>query len=362
MNLVSHGVFSIDTMLSFMKFFITAFFILLHLSLSANLPSEYYAGTSNFFGYELEQSLYAIIKGHQTFPYTSSATDVWDILKESDRDPNNAENVILVYTGKSVNAAQEYNSNSGWSREHVWAKSHGDFGTDKGAGTDLHHLKPADISVNSARNNKDFDDGGMPYFDDGGTLSTLCFSDTYTWEPCDAVKGDIARMIFYMAVRYNGEDGEPQLSILDDVNTFALCDNDEHIGYMGRLSTLLEWHAQDPVDSFEYRRNEVIYSYQHNRNPFIDYPEFAHAIWDVVTPLNEKKAFAFPKVKVYHHEVQIFPQGTEIQRLLVYSSTGVLINSKHHVIDALDISVKPGIYLLVVENANQRTTQKIVVP
>ena len=247
-------------------------------------PNGYYITVQNLTGENLKAELHNIIKDHVEFPYTSSSTDTWDILKESDRDTTDNENVILFYTGWSVNAAQEYNNNTGWSREHVWAKSHGDFGTTIGAGTDVHHLRPADITVNSARNNKDFDDGGSLYVDGDG--ATECYSDADSWEPRDAVKGDVARMLFYMAVRYEGEGDEPDLELLDEVNTFDL--NESGKGYMGKLSTLLEWNKEDPVDSFEIHRNDVIYSYQKNRNPFIDHPEFVDLIWsDNTTGLND---------------------------------------------------------------------------
>jgi endonuclease I len=124
------------------------------------VPEGYYTRAENLKGTALKEALNEIIKGHVEYPYTSSSTDTWDILKETDRDTANPENVILIYSGWSVNAAQEYNNARGWSREHVWAKSHGDFGTSKGAGTDVHHLRPCDISVNSARGNDDFDNGG----------------------------------------------------------------------------------------------------------------------------------------------------------------------------------------------------------
>ena len=91
----------------------------------ASLFSQYYSGTEELYGDELKLVLHNKIKGHTRYTYTSTATDTWDILKESDRDPNNSDNVILVYTGFSFNAAQEYNSGNGWSREHTWAKSHG---------------------------------------------------------------------------------------------------------------------------------------------------------------------------------------------------------------------------------------------
>lgn len=172
-------------------------------------------------------------------------------------------------------------------------KTHGDFGTSKGAGTDVHHLRPADVSVNSARNNKDFDNGGDIFTD--GDDATEYKSDEDSWEPRDAVKGDIARMLFYMAVCYEGEGGEPDLELVDEVNTVDL--NETGKGFHGKLSTLLQWHIFDPVDSFEVNRNNVIYTYQKNRNPFIDYPKYVEKIW-TVTDL---------KPAQYQKEITIYP-------------------------------------------------------
>ena len=125
--------------------------------------------------------------------------------------------------------------------------------------------------MNSTRNNKDFDDGGTEYID--GDFPTGCLRDSDSWEPRDSEKGDVARMLFYMAVRYEGEDGEPDLELSDEVNTAPT-------PFHGRLSTLLEWHENDPVDDWERRRNDIIYiDFQNNRNPFIDHPEFVDLIW-----------------------------------------------------------------------------------
>ena len=232
----------------------------------AQIPAGYYDPAAGLTGDELKAALHNIIKNHTSYPYTDATTDVWDILKESDRDPNNSENVILIYTGWSVNAAQEYNNMNGWSREHVWAKSHGDFGENPPAGTDAHHLRPADISVNSARGEKDFDNGGIQHAE-----ATECYTDADSWEPRPAVKGDVARMMFYMATRYEGDvAGEPDLELVNYTGTSG--------PIFGKISTLLLWNEQDPVDEFERNRNEVVYSYQHNRNPFVDHPEYVNLI------------------------------------------------------------------------------------
>jgi endonuclease I len=264
------------------KFLFFISLMLLVRTLIAQIPVGYYNGTEGLEGSELKSALYNIIKGHTEFPYTisgTSSTDTWDILKLSDQDTVNPENIILIYSGASVNAAQEWNSGNGWSREHVWSKSHGfppDSGDDPapGAGTDAHHLRPEDPSVNSAKGNKDFDMGGTPV-----ASAPECNSTSNTWEPRDEVKGDVARMIFYMATRYLGENGEPNLQIVDYTPSIDPPGTGQQPFY-GKLSTLIIWNLQDPPNNFERHRNEVIFLFQDNRNPFIDFPEWANCIWN----------------------------------------------------------------------------------
>jgi endonuclease I len=128
--------------------------------------------------------------------------------------------------------------------------------------------------MNSTRGNKDFDEGGSKVNVNRGygPGSSFSYSDSDSFEPRAEVKGDVARILFYMATRYEGEKGEPDLELNDRVNNGSAA-------YHGRISVLIRWHHEDPVDDFERNRNEVIYSYQGNRNPFIDYPEFADMIW-----------------------------------------------------------------------------------
>ncbi|WP_407640481.1 endonuclease I family protein [Actinokineospora iranica] len=227
--------------------------------------STYYRTAIGKSGAELKTALNQIIRTNTKLTYDQ----VWNALKATDEDPNNPANVILLYTGRSQSKTGNGGDPDDWNREHVWAKSHGDFGTATGPGTDIHHLRPTDVSVNATRGNKDFDLGGSPVAEAPGN-----FTDADSWEPRDAVKGDVARMIFYMDVRYEGGDGYVDLELNDSVNNGAS-------PYHGRRSVLLRWNAQDPPDAFEKRRNQVIYdSYQRNRNPFIDHPEWAPAIWN----------------------------------------------------------------------------------
>jgi len=230
--------------------------------------NTYYAAAIGQSGAALKASLNQIIKGHTRFSYSQ----VWDGLGYADEDPANSNNVILLYTGRSepkTNRAGMSNSQDAWNREHVWAKSHGFPDSSQYAYTDLHHLRPADVSVNSSRGNKDFDVGGSEISEAPGN-----HTDADSFEPMDEVKGDVARMIFYMDVRYEGNDnsGTPDLSIANGTtNTGA--------ALLGDLCTLLSWHLQDPVSDWERRRNNRIFEWQKNRNPFIDNSGWASELY-----------------------------------------------------------------------------------
>ena len=258
------------------------FLIINTLNLFAQIPPGYYDGTEGLSGEELKAALYDIIKDHIAHSY-DALRDY--ILPDTDEDPDNSDNVILLYTGWSLPKDEFGGDPSDWNREHVWAKSHGDFGNDPPPGTDAHHIRPTDVSVNSARGNLDFDNGGTEYIDGDGP--TGCYHDEDSWEPRDAVKGDVARMIFYMEVRYEGENDEPDLEMVDYIPSSP---NGEP--YHGLKSTLLEWHLQDPVDDWEIQRNDKVYFYQENRNPFIDHPEFVDLIWNPVSVDENQTSFS----------------------------------------------------------------------
>ena len=271
--------------------------------------STYYHTAYNSSDDTLKARLHGLISNHVEFPYTSSSTDVWDILKDTDRDTMNPNNVILIYSNRSVDAAQEYNSGSGWNREHVWAKSRGDFGTSQGAGTDVHHLRPCDISVNSTRNNRNFDDcvNCVDVIDNGYNTGSKRSSSQWTFQPPANVKGDVARMIFYMAVRYEGGSGEPDLELTNTLQT-----NTSKVPLHAKLNTLLDWHRQDPVSNWERNRNLVIYNnYQQNRNPFIDYPELAEYLFgDSIGMIWKPMSFVSIEEEV-KARVKLYPNPTD---------------------------------------------------
>ncbi|MFF3687257.1 endonuclease I family protein [Streptomyces sp. NPDC002187] len=224
----------------------------------------YYKDALGKTGPELKRVLHTIVSDQTRLGYDQ----VWDALKDTDEDPANPSNVILFCSGRSQSKDSNGSGNDDWNREHVWAKSHGDFGTDAGPGTDIHHLRPTDVTVNSTRGNKDFDAGGEEVEEAPGNRT-----DGDSFEPRDADKGDVARMILYMAVRYDGGDGFADLEPNDNVDNGSA-------PHIGRLSVLKEWNEQDPPDDFEKKRNQTIFEkFQHNRNPFIDHPEWVQEIW-----------------------------------------------------------------------------------
>lgn len=231
---------------------------------AVTFDDAYYQDALGKTGEPLKAALHAIISEDST---TLTYSQVWDALKATDQAPDDPNSIVLLYSGESRDADANGGAVGDWNREHVWAKSHGGFGTSPGPGTDIHHLRPTDVQVNSARGNKDFDNGGTEVEGAPGN-----FTDDDSWEPRDEVKGDVARMVFYMAVRYEGGDGFPDLELNDQVDNGSA-------PYLGKLPVLLSWHEADPPDAYETQRNEIIYDYQNNRNPFIDHPEWAAEIW-----------------------------------------------------------------------------------
>ncbi len=229
---------------------------------------EYYRDAHGKTGTALRESLNGIIGNNSILTYDT----IWAVLQDSDECPTNSLEVLLAYMQKGRDKFNNGGSLGQWNREHVWPQSRGFPGGPAVSippSVDAHNLKPTDVDVNSQRGNKVFERGGNPV---PGTPET-CRTTATTFEPPDASKGDVARILFYMDVRYaGGKANEPNLELVDSVEASG--------AQMGKLSTLIEWHFQDPPDDFEQRRNDRIHSWQGNRNPFIDHPEWVLEIWE----------------------------------------------------------------------------------
>lgn len=228
----------------------------------------YYADAIGKTGTALASALNeAAARNHTRMSYSQ----VWDALSYTDEDPNNSNNVLLIYTGRSQDkdfSASGNNDQDAWNREHSWPKSYGFPSGGDWAYTDIHHLRPSDVSVNADRGNKDYGNGGSEISEAPGN-----YTDSDSFEPRDAVKGDLARMMFYMDVRYDGNDGTGvgDLTLVNHTGT----DWNE----LGRLCTLYSWHQQDPVSESEIERHARIVEQQGNRNPFVDYPAWVDDLW-----------------------------------------------------------------------------------
>jgi len=240
----------------------------------AQIPTYYSSIDFTQSGNTLKTALANLITTTHTtqIQYTATTTDVWDALQAGDKNPNNASQVLLIYGFNDVDAIYKNDRiddvtnicstscpTGAWNREHCYALSLGTpalVTSSPGPGTDAHHIRAADVTFNADRGNRLYADGEG----DAGTVGIY-------WYPGDEWKGDIARMMMYMYVRYNtrclatNAGSGPTTYNVDMPNIF------------------LEWNEEDPVSQFEKTRNNVLQGIQGNRNPFIDNPYIATMIW-----------------------------------------------------------------------------------
>lgn len=256
-------------------------------------PGAYYDTVDATSSASLRTTLHDAIDDHQRFPYTSAATDTWDILELADQDPANPGRIVDVYRNASY--AKQGGGNSFYNREHTWPNSYG-YPNDNAGNypyTDAHGLMLSNSGYNSARGNKPFGTcapGCTEYVTDatngsgGGSQSfpgNSNWANPQLWQVWRGRQGDIARALLYLDIRYEGGQhgvtghAEPDLVLTDEMSLVQTTGgNTTGRAYMGRLSVLIAWHEADPVDEHERLRNAVVFSFQGNRNPFIDHPHW----------------------------------------------------------------------------------------
>lgn len=284
-----------------LRTFIFRYFFFCTLCLSAQVP-DYYSRLDFRDSNKplIDQLSNLIIDTHLMFiPYTSPETDTWDILRISDLDSEISDEVLLMYgynddddesitdrTRYSYDTCHTWDCIGLWNREHVFARSLANprLNTiDKGAGTDLHNIRAVDAQKNTQKSNRFFADG----FGDSKIVNGSYFY------PGDEWKGDVARILMYMHLRYPGRC---------DARDVAVVDLNDPNNTMPNI--LLEWNAQDPVSDFEIRRNDIIYTFQGNRNPFVDNPYLATLIWS--GPEAEDKWGEFSS-KRFYEKLEAYP-------------------------------------------------------
>ena len=322
-------------------------------------PTGYYDSTDGLADTALRQALQDIIADPTTVRAQTYA-DVIDILLQADQNPENSNQVWLVYTeqGRAKLDIQTGSSNTGkWNREHTFPRSRGGFfdieedevadGIDiywttkadslRHGNSDAHALRAADAVENSTRNNQHYGE----YVGPTGTLGSF--------------RGDVARSVLYMEIRYNG---------LEVVNGFPSV-----TGQLGDLATLLDWHRNDPPDDFEMNRNNIVYNWQKNRNPFIDQPLMVEYIWGTNVGDVWDQTLSVDENELLN--VSFYPNPTEGRlyfkaldssaEIEIYSIEGKLLKRFESVKDYIDLEVTSGLYLLKLISDNQSVIKKIVV-
>ena len=324
-------------------------------------PSGYYDNIDDLSGTDLTSALQGII-AEEGVVRAQTYADVIDILKEADQNPENSNEVWLVYLEISrpkLDFQTTSNNFGTWNREHTYPRSRAgyfsieedDFADGKDVfwnttadslrhgNSDAHALRAVDGPENSSRNNQHYGQYTGPQNTQG------------------SFKGDVARGVLYMAIRYND---------LEIVHGFP----ENGSGELGDLATLLDWHRNDPPDDFEMNRNNVVYEWQKNRNPFIDYPELVEYIWGdevgntwenplSVNDINENAISVYPNPS----SGSIFVNGIPSQfTLSIYNLTGQKLNTfEANSTEEIQLNLPVGIYLVQIKNQQQQYTKKLII-
>jgi hypothetical protein len=327
------------------------------------IPTGYYDSLEGLSGNALKQALQDII-ANPAVVRAHSYGDIWEILQSADVNPANSNQVWMHYVEAPRAKLDRQTESSGigkWVREHVFAQSRGGFsgGTSStadginvwlptnandilSAHADAHHIHAEDGSENGVKSNRDF---GSDY---NGPPTTQG-----KW------KGDVARALFYMVVRYNG------LSLVNG-NPPDLSNN----MVMGDLASLLSWHTLDPADDFEMNRNNYIYTWQMNRNPFVDHPSLVDYIFgaNVNQPWSSSLSTQIPthdKIAVYPNPVTDYLNISGIEgnsKVEIYTITGQLVLAEDFEnATRIKLDLSAGMFLVKVSNGNQTATKKIIV-
>lgn len=235
----------------------------------SEIDSYYSSLNENLTGTSFRSQLADLIT--TTHKHETTYDGLRDVFKTTDADPNKPGNIIWFYTGTSVSFNGSFNS--GTNREHVWPKNAGKaFPAESKAGSDAHHLRPANDQLNSTRGSLSFNEvaqttGNIVKQNGSTSYGNLCYSGGGFFYPGEGYRGATARILMYVQVRWG-----------DDYN-LTFVDSAGSNKTIGKISTLMKWHLQEPPTEEEIRRNEAVADIQGNRNPFIDHPEYASKIF-----------------------------------------------------------------------------------
>ena len=265
-----------------MKHFLPIFFLLIPLLIQAEeMPVGYYDAIDGKQDSVLKSTLGQIIRPHTAIPYGSGADKTWGVFYYPDQDEEGY--CMDMYCDKWKKFTSVGAVVSGCNIEHSFAKSWWG-GSKNDAYKDCYHLNPSNTTANSSRSNYPLGVPTKDLKDQSVTGSLKVGRATYegetfwVFEPKDEYKGDFARAYFYMATCY-GDELTWRLDNKDVGSKYAMR-NDSYLEFRDwEIEVLLTWHRQDPVSEKETKRMDAVSDFQHNRNPYIDYPELAEYIW-----------------------------------------------------------------------------------
>jgi hypothetical protein len=337
-----------------------------HGLVSSTQPIGYYDNLNGKSGDKLRQALQGIIADPNVVRAQTYA-EAYIILEDADQNPLNSNQVWLAYTeqGRAKLDRQITGSSEGkWNREHTFPRSRAPYfsieeddiidGIDifwttkadslRHGNSDVHALRAADGGENSSRGNQNY---GPDAYD--GPIGNA-----------GSFKGDIARSVLYLTLRYNG---------LEIINGYPT-DDDSNDGTLGDLVTLLQWHEIDAPDDFEMNRNNIIYTWQKNRNPLIDMPELVDYIWgDKVgqvwnntlststNDLSKIKFYPNPTTKTLNFEG--LNPDTQLE---IYSIDGRKIKDLEiNNVGTVDLNLPSGVYLIKLTHNESVISRKIII-
>ena len=323
-------------------------------------PNGYYDSLDGLADVNLKQALQNIIAKENVVREHSYA-DVIEILKNADQNPENSNQVWLAYTEQARPKLDYQNSSTGtgkWNREHTFPRSRGGYNSIEAddiadginvywethvdslrhGNSDAHALRAVDSPENSSRGNQHYGQYNGPT----GNLGSF--------------KGDVARSVFYMAIRYNG---------LEIVNGFP-----STVGQLGDLATLLDWHRNDPPDDYEMNRNNIVYTWQINRNPFIDQPLMIEYLWG--NNIGDTWLQSLSIANSYLDKIHFYPNPTQNTINLtgiikpttieVFSIEGKVILKKPISNNTrLNLNIETGVYLMKITTEEKSIFKKIII-
>jgi endonuclease I len=340
---------------------------------TSTAPVGYYASLEGLSGVALKQAVQDIIANPSVVRLHSYA-DIWDIIRTADTNPLNSGQIWDMYLEVPMSKIDQQNGSSivgKWNREHIFCQSRGGFNvamgdvadgisvwnTTSAASTvdgvsDAHHIRAENGQENSSRNNKNY----------GNVSSATVYAGPVGTQ--GSWHGDVARSLFYMAVRFNG------LNVVNGDPSEYLPSTSTSSGNIGDLATLLAWNVSDARDDFEMNRNNYVQTWQHNRNPFIDYPLLADYIFGAQYgnpwfAALASESFDVSEVKVFPNPAaeHIFISGLlGTSKVEIFSISGAKVFEKTINEDQmLPIDFETGMYFVKISNDNKQIVKKIIV-